>query len=141
MTTTLSAVNGPLATAAPQNYVSPGSSTGLFNPSATDRLEWGDNASNTSGSGLWHSSTIGFSSLLTMTGSQFATFNGPTIDFGGFLITNSGDTRTIGLSLTGGGIFSGVNFLDGYSDTYNVTGLGTSSLTLTWTGSLSGVAV
>jgi hypothetical protein len=140
VTTSLVAVNGPLSIPTQQNYVLPAGFTGIYNSATVDGLEWGDNHSNTTGTGLWHTSTLGFSSLLTMTGAQTIGFNGATIDFDGFMIVHSGDTHSITLDLTGGGVFSGVNFLGGYSDTYSLSGTGTSSVTLSWTGSETGIA-
>lgn len=140
VTTSLTAVNGPLSIPTTQNFVQPGDFTGIYSPGTADALSWGDNHGSSTGSGLWHTSTLAFSSALTMTGTQFVGFTSSAIDFGGLLIVNSGDTHTVNLSLAGGATFSGINFSD-LSDTYSVTGLGTSSVVLSWTGSNVGQAI
>lgn len=141
ITTTASMVNGPLSIPAQQNYVQPANFAGIYSAATADGLEFADNHSNIIGSGLWHASTVEWSLPLEVTGTQFVGFNSGAVDFGGFLIFNSGNTRTINLALAGGAVFSDINFLTGYSDEYTVTGLNTPNVTMTFVTDNSGIAV
>ena len=141
VTTMLSVDNGALSIPAPQNYVHPASFSGVFSPATADGLAFGDNHSNTIGSGLWHTTTLEFGQSLEMTGTQFIGFNGAAIDFGGFMIVHSGNTRTVNLALTGGAVFDHINLLGGYSDDYSIAGLGTANVTMTFLSVTTGVAV
>lgn len=139
--TVLSVTNGPLSIPAQQNYVMPAAFTGVFSPGTADGLAFGDNHSNTIGTGLWHTSTLEFSQSLEMTGTQFIGFNGGAVDFGGFMIIHSGNTRTVNLALTGGAVFDHINLLGGYSDDYSIAGLGTANVTMTFLSVTTGTAV